>query len=137
VQKNVDRSGGSLGQFDRIALHCQIIVLVKAGESESEEKTLEPRKNCHVISIDCFFFMFFFRFLFSCLIYSIFPLRLFKLSVLRARDLLAVARISVTHLHAHHDRFGKKTTTTRQSPQETRKRRRREKTKNNKQILIK
>ena len=60
VQKNVDRSGGSLGQFDRIAVHCQIIVLVKAGESESEEKTLEPRKNCHVISIDCFFFMFFF-----------------------------------------------------------------------------
>lgn len=63
VQKNVDRSGGSLGQFDRIAVHCQIIVLVKAGESESEEKTLEPRKNCHVISIDCFFFHVFLSFL--------------------------------------------------------------------------
>lgn len=36
--------------------------------------------------------------------------------VLRARDLLAVARISVTHLHAHHDRFE-----TRQSQQEAKK----------------
>jgi hypothetical protein len=62
------------------------------------------KRNCNVIVDFCFL-------LSDSISKSIWAT--FSLGVFRARDLLAVARISVTHLHAHHDRFK-----TRQSQQQ-------------------